>query len=113
MTMEMRLAAEPFEKIKSGEKTVEIRLCDEKRRAINIGDDIIFYKGDGRAERVLTSVVGLHRFDSFAELFSSELFAETGCGGKTLQEAVNSMYAFYTKEQERKYGVLGIEIKLK
>ncbi len=44
--IEMHLADEPFEKIKSGEKTVEIRLYDEKRKAIKIGNGIVFYKGD-------------------------------------------------------------------
>ena len=39
---DMRLAAEPFEKIGREEKTVEIRLYDEKRKKIKEGDQIIF-----------------------------------------------------------------------
>ena len=42
MIFEMRLKSEPFQKIASGEKTVELRLFDDKRRGLNIGDDIIF-----------------------------------------------------------------------
>jgi len=34
MIYEMRLHNEPFQKIKSGTKTVELRLYDEKRRQI-------------------------------------------------------------------------------
>ena len=38
----MKLNAYPFEMIKSGEKTIEIRLFDEKRQQIKAGDKIVF-----------------------------------------------------------------------
>ena len=38
MVHEMKLHESPFKKIKSGKKTVELRLYDDKRRKINIGD---------------------------------------------------------------------------
>ena len=40
----MKLQKSPFERIKKGTKTVEFRLYDEKRRKINIGDQIEFSK---------------------------------------------------------------------
>jgi len=40
----MKLNESPFEKIRSGEKIIEIRLYDDKRKNINIGDIIIFSK---------------------------------------------------------------------
>lgn len=42
MVHEMKLHESPFKKIKSGKKTVELRLYDDKRRKINIGDKILF-----------------------------------------------------------------------
>lgn len=36
----MRLHKEPFELIKNGSKTIELRLYDEKRQMINLGDTI-------------------------------------------------------------------------
>ena len=42
MTFEMKLNDEPFQRIKSGNKTIELRLNDEKRRNLKIGDFIIF-----------------------------------------------------------------------
>ena len=42
MIHEMRLNNEPFNKIKEGTKTVELRLLDEKRKALRVGDKIIF-----------------------------------------------------------------------
>ena len=38
----MKLKNDPFQKIKTGKKTVELRLYDNKRRQLDIGDDIIF-----------------------------------------------------------------------
>lgn len=111
--MEMRLADEPFEKIESGEKTVEIRLYDEKRKNIKVGDNIVFYRGDSRDEWIATTVLALHRFGSFAELFASEFFPKTGCGDMTPDNAAESMYRYYTREQEKEFGVLAIEVKRK
>lgn len=42
MTHCMKLNAEPFEKIERGEKAIELRLFDEKRRAVKTGDIIEF-----------------------------------------------------------------------
>lgn len=42
MTHKMRLNASPFYKIKNGEKTIELRLYDEKRRLMSEGDIIEF-----------------------------------------------------------------------
>lgn len=36
----------------------------------------------------------------------------TGCGLMSVDEATQSMYKYYTQEQEKTFGVLGIEIKL-
>ena len=38
----MRLNPSPFAMIENREKTIELRLNDEKRRLINVGDEITF-----------------------------------------------------------------------
>ena len=55
--------------IYSGEKTVEIRLYDEKRRAVAAGD-VVEFTCD--SEILTCRVVALHRFRSFAELYAAE-----------------------------------------
>ncbi len=112
MKIEMRLADEPFEKIKSGEKTVEIRLYDKKRQQIKVGDKIVFSRLSGNTDNIAVSVIDLHHYRTFKELFSSELFSKTGCGDMSVDEATQSMYKYYSTEQEKAFGVLGIEIKL-
>ncbi len=44
MVHEMKLDREPFEKMKSGSKTVELRIFDDKRRCLEIDDGINIYK---------------------------------------------------------------------
>lgn len=110
MIHEMKLRQEPFDKIINREKTVELRLFDEKRQLIKAGDRIRFSLVDKADKTIEATVIELHRFSSFKELFLTGLFSECGCGGMTVEEAVKSMRRYYTKEQEEKYGVLGIEI---
>lgn len=112
MNFEMKLADEPFDLISSGKKTVEVRLYDEKRKQISVGDTIEFFRLNGQGGSVKARVVELHRFGSFKALFESMLFPKTGSGELSVTEAAESMYKYYTKEQESKYGVLGIEIDL-
>lgn len=107
---EMRLAAEPFEKIGREEKTIEIRLYDEKRKKIKVGDKIVFRLLSDESNVIITAVKALHRFNTFQELFSSDLFSKTGCGELSIDSATDFMYKFYSKEQEKEFGVLGIEI---
>lgn len=43
-TFELRLNEKPFNSIKKGTKTIEMRLLDEKRKQYQIGDILIFKK---------------------------------------------------------------------
>lgn len=106
----MRLADEPFEKIGREEKTIEIRLYDDKRKKIKAGDKIVFRPLSDESNVIITTVKALHRFNTFQELFSSDLFPKTGCGELSVDSATEYMYKFYSKVQEKEFGVLGIEI---
>ena len=65
MNHEMSLTEDPFYRIKSGKKIIEVRLLDEKRQAIKIGDIITFYKLPEKSEKITVQVRGLSRFNSF------------------------------------------------
>ena len=67
----MKLGLSPFEKIKNGSKTIELRLYDEKPQKLKIGDFIEFTRLDDTKQRIQTRVTALHRYSSFAELFDS------------------------------------------
>ncbi|MFZ1735657.1 MAG: ASCH domain-containing protein [Candidatus Moraniibacteriota bacterium] len=110
ITHQMKLAKEPFEKITNGQKVIESRLFDEKRRLINIGDAIEFSQNDNPAETVKAKVKALYRYDSFENLFSD--FPPEYFGGVSKEFLLEEIGRFYPKEDQRKYGVVGIKIEL-
>jgi len=113
MEFSMKLLEEPYTRILSGKKTIEIRLYDEKRSKINIGDTIEFSKLPDLQEKVKVEVVALLRYKTFKGLvndFGMEFYGYPK--DYPIDEFVNSIYEIYSKEQERKYGVLGIKIRV-
>ena len=107
----MNLNNEPFELIKSGSKTIELRLNDEKRRLLNEGDEILFTNRD-TSEKLLTDIIKLHKYDSFESLYKD--FDKISLGYKEDEISnLDDMNEYYSKEDEKKYGVIGIELKLK
>lgn len=105
----MRLRLSPFEKIKNGSKTIELRLYDEKRQKVQVGDFIEFTYLDDLTQRIQTRVIALHRFTSFAELYNSLPKEKLGYSLADTP-APNHMDAYYSREDQEKYGVLGIEL---
>lgn len=71
MLHHMKLQSEPFHKIKNGRKTIELRLNDEKRQQVRVGDFIEFSQMDDPSQRLTVRVIALHHFDSFAELYAT------------------------------------------
>lgn len=112
MKHKMRLNPEPFEMIKSGRKTIELRLFDEKRRKISLYDCIEFTCTEPPYEKLCTDVIGLYRFDSFKELYVNLPLLKCGYTEETVSTAKpEDMDAYYSVEKQEKYGVLGIEIE--
>ena len=107
----MKLNPAPFEMIKSGQKTIELRLYDEKRQLVNIGDEIVF-TNTVTGETLKTKALKLHRFDSFADLYKSLPLLKCGYTSENVGSATPAdMEQYYSVDEQNKYGVLGIEIK--
>ena len=112
MTHKMKLNKLPFEKICSGQKTIELRLNDEKRKKIHI-DDLIEFTQIETGEKIIAKVIGLHNYSSFKELYEDLPLLKCGYTEDNITTASpDDMGEYYTIEQQIKYGVLGIEIKL-
>ena len=109
MLHKMKLQEDPFERIKNGTKTVEFRLYDEKRRTIQIGDEIEFSKLPELQEKLLVKVIDLYKEESFEKLFKKVFVGEEK---EKIIEKAKSMNRFYTPEQEKEYGVVGIKIEI-
>lgn len=110
MRHEMKLNNSPFVSIKNKTKTIELRLNDDKRQKINVGDEIEFIN-NMTSEKLLVDVVNLHKFDSFSELYKHFDKILLGYDENELADA-KDMEEYYSKEEQEKYGVLGIEIKV-
>ena len=113
MTHEMKLKVIYFDKIKSGEKIYEVRLNDEKRKLINVGDFILFKREPELREEIKAQVKDLIYFKSFNELVGSLPLSKVGFD-KYIKSAVVDIYRqFYNEQDENKYGVVAIKIEIK
>lgn len=110
MTHKMNLNEEPFERIKDGSKTIELRLYDKKRRKIKAGDTIYF---KSKRDRLSVIVKDVHIFKNFEELYAALPLDKCGYSAEKVATASpDDMIEYYTKEQIEKYGVVGIEIEV-
>ncbi|MCM1508183.1 MAG: DUF1810 family protein [Ruminococcus flavefaciens] len=111
MLHKMKLKSEPFEKMKSGSKTIELRLNDEKRQLVQVGDFIEFALIDDTIQKITTRVIELHHFNSFRELYANLPKEKMGY---TENEILNldHMDEYYPREKQEQYGVLGIGLRL-
>ena len=109
-THQLKLATEPFNAIISGNKTIESQLYDAKRQKIQIGDLIIFTNRDNSEQTVTAEVVGLLRYATFRDLFSHN--NPRKFGGDNVEWLENQISEFYSIEDQKIYGVIGIEFKV-
>ena len=112
MKHEMKLQQKYYDFIKRGTKRIEIRLFDEKRQKIKIGDTIKFLKEDNQDESFEVKVIGLLRYNSFEDMFKDFDISVLSDKSMTKDELINALEKFYTKEKQEQYGVLGIRIEL-
>ncbi len=107
----LKLQPKYFDYIENGTKRIELRLYDEKRQKINIGDTIIFQKEPELGITQKVKVIGLLRYDSFEDLmndFDIKILADESM---TKEELLGVLEEFYTPEKQKEYGVLGIRIE--
>ncbi len=110
VTHHMKLAPFAFKAIIAGEKAIEMRLYDEKRAKIKVGDEVEF-EDTATHWKIKCIVVDLTRYRDFQELYSS---VDKVAIGYKANETANpeDMCAFYSPEQINKYGVLAIGIRM-
>ena len=107
----MGLYAEYFQSIIDGKKTVEVRLNDENRRKIKVGDMIEFIKVPEQDEALTVEVTQLRKYNTFQEMYEDIPFKDFDCEGWTMKEMIDGTYEIYTPEQEKQWGALAITIK--
>lgn len=104
----LNLDTAPYNKIACGQKTVELRLNDEKRRNFSVGDFVALSCGENT---IVAKITDIRRYKNFAELYAAEDM--TKCGYDNAQTASwEDMTAYYPIEKQKKYGALAIEIQV-
>ena len=104
----MRLNKIPFEKIDSGNKTIESRLFDKKRRIINVGDSIEFEQYDNNSKKITAKVIAIYRYPSFSEMFYD--FSPKYFGGGSRKSLLKEINNIYSPREQSRFGVVGIKI---
>ena len=107
----MKVQEKYYRLLKSGQKTVELRLYDEKRKNIKVGDELTFENLSDPTDFFIGVVTHLYRAGDFKEL--SETVSPLVAGFQSKEDLVQTMATFYPLERQKAEGVLGIEIKIK
>ena len=104
----MGVRSQYYQMILSGDKDIELRLYDDKRRKMHNGDTVLLYDGQNRANYARYRIVRMHIARSFADLATKISMPRTGFAN--LSQLMHAISAFYNEEQESKYGVVGLEL---
>ncbi len=108
---EYNLYALPMKAFKDGVKKVEMRLYDEKRQQLRIGDYIRFSNIEDDKDTLTVRIIGLKRFQSFKEIYETYKPNELGYH-ENEKASYEDMYSYYPKEKIKRYGAFAIEIEI-
>ncbi len=108
---EMSLLPSMFEKVAKGEKTVEIRLFDEKRAQMRVGDTVLLRHETNRSKTLSAKIVGTHRYDSFSELVFDFEPKELGFPDGTPEDVLELLMRIYGG-RANEHGAFALRISL-
>lgn len=111
-THELGIREKYFNLIKNGIKIYEVRLNDDKRRLINVGDDVIIKKEPEREEKIRAEVVDKLFFESFKSMAKVIDSMQLGLEGLDAEEIEKVYRRFYSAEKENQHGVVAFKLKL-
>ena len=107
----MKVQDKYYNLLKYGEKTIELRLYDEKRKNIKIGDELLFENLGNQQDSFTGIVTNLYQAADFRDLAEKILPSKAGFSSK--EDLIQTMEIFYPLNRQQESGVLGIEIKIK
>lgn len=108
MIFNMKLHDTYFNHVLEGSKDIEIRLLDEKRSKLSIGDTIIFSNNDNY---VKVKVVNINIFNSFSELLSQIDHTRLGFQNSSTSAILNELFSIYPESKLHKYKIVSIEFE--
>jgi len=105
----MSVRSEYFQMIKSGQKDIELRPYDDKRKKIRIGDIFQLFDTENPTEYIFCEVLNMHVAQDFDSLFKKIDIKRAGFAN--VEELINTVTKFVSKEKLEQEQVVGIEIK--
>jgi len=113
MIHQMKIQPKYFEAIQNGTKIYEIRLNDEKRKLIQKGDTIEFLKEPDKVETLIVDVEGVLYFKNFEEMLEKIQVSKLAPADISKIELLQDLESYYSKEKQKEYGVVAIQVKRK
>ena len=110
MIYHLDLAKTPFEWIKSGRKTIEMRIVKGDRKDM-IPGDFIYFKSEDSGEELKAIITFVRFYKDFEELYKSESIESLGYDDPA-KASYKDMFTYYTAEQIQRCGVMAIGISL-
>lgn len=107
----MRLEKKPFELLKSGKKIWEIRLNDEKRKCVGVGDEIVFMKRPELEERLPMIVEEKVPFANIQRLLDKIPMSELGAEEYSELEYIQGFMAHYTPGEMVEKGLVAFKVR--
>ena len=101
MVHEMKLNDKAFNNIKNGIKKFELRLYDDRRKNINLGDTIIFHNLNNLDDTISVNVLALLRYPSFKDLFTDIDYRLCGTAN-SLEEKLERVHTFFILLNKKK-----------
>lgn len=92
--------------VKCGEKTIEGRLKKGKWSEVKKGDEILFN------ESLVTEVISVREYSSFEEMLRMEGLSKVLPGYESIEDGVTEYRRFFSEDEEKRYGVIAIEVTL-
>ena len=98
-----------FELIKSGQKDIELRAYDEKRKKVKIGDKFQLLDAENPDQSIICEVLNMHIAPDFESLFKKLDIKRSGF--KDMTELMDTITKFVSREELAREQVVGMEIK--
>ena len=105
---DMKLQKEYYNYIKNGTKRIEKRLNDEKRQQLKLHDIIRFHLLDNENEYIEVKVIGLLHYKNIETLIANNDMRLLTKDNMQELELISIFNNIYPKNEQKKYGVLGI-----
>lgn len=112
MIHQMKVKEIYFNRIKDGEKIYEVRLLDEKRKQIKVGDILQIKKEPEMIEVLNAKVIDLIYFKNFEEMANVLPAKQIGFDGWEKGDIVKEYHKFYSDQEEQELGVVAIKVKV-